>query len=353
MMTSLRVAYALRVFPKLSETFIVGELAELRRRGAAVRILSLERQREPLRHATVAEAGLDRVTSYEEARFDSELRSFRPHVIHAHFATEATALARSLAARHDLPYTFTAHGYDVYRKPPADFADRADAAAAVVTVSEANASYIGREFGVPRPKLRVIPCGIDLDRFAPGPAPDPRLIVAVARLNPVKRLDLLLGACALLRDRGVAFHCVIVGDGPCRAELEMQRRELGLERLVTFAGAAEQADVVEWWKAAGIAVLSSEREGMPVCLMEAAAAAVPAVAPAVGGVPELVAHGETGLLYPALDGHALAAALERLLSDRRLGGSLGRAARRRAEERFSVARQVDDLTRLWEDVRAA
>lgn len=352
-MSTMRVAYVLRVFPKLSETFIVGELAELRRRGAAVRIFSLERQRERLRHGTVAEAGLDQLTEYEPKRFDPALRRFRPHLVHAHFATDATAVARELASRHNVPYTFTAHGYDVYRKPPADFADRAAAAAALVTVSDANARAISSTFGVPRAKLHVIPCGIDLDRFSPGAARDPRLIVAVARLNPVKRIDLLLAACALLRDRGVSFRCVVIGDGPCRDELEAQRRSLGLGRLVTLAGAAEQSEVAAWWRQAGIAVLSSEREGMPVCLMEAAASAVPAVAPAVGGIPELVEDGETGLVYPPLDPSALADELERLIRDPDRARSLGAAARRRAEERFSIRRQVDDLTRVWTEVRAA
>lgn len=352
-MKRLRVAYVLRVFPKLSETFIVAELAELRRRGASVTILSLERQREAIRHRTVAEAGLDEATQYDPSRFDDELRRVSPQIVHAHFATEATAAARGLAERHGLPYTFTAHGYDVYRKPPADFAARADAAAAVVTVSDANAGHIERTFDVPRAKLHVIPCGIDLARFTPGAATDPRLIVAVARMNPVKRLDVLLAACAILRDRGIDFRCVVVGDGPCREELLAQRRELDLERLVTFTGPAEQAAVARWWRRAGIAVLSSEREGMPVCLMEAAASAVPAVAPAVGGIPELVADGETGLLFPALDERALAGRLERLLQDARLAATLGGAARVRAVERFSVRRQVDELTRVWEAARAA
>lgn len=350
---SLRLAYVLRVFPKLSETFVVGELAELRRRGRDVRILSLEPARETLRHDLVAEAGLDTLTTLDPAAFDEELRRFRPHLVHAHFATEATAAAREVAAAHGLPYTCTAHGYDVYRKPPPDFAARAEGAAAMVTVSEANAAYIERTFGVDRAKLHVIPCGIDLERFAPGPGRDPSLIVAVARLNPVKRIDVLLDACAELRRRGVEFRCVVVGDGTRREELRQQHAALELGRHVTFAGALEQRDVARWWRRAGIAALSSEREGMPVCLMEAAAAALPAVAPAMGGIPELVEDGVTGLLVPPLDPPALADALERLLRDRALATRLGAAARRRALERFSVATQVDRLEGVWQEVLAA
>lgn len=352
-MSRLRLAYVLRVFPKLSETFVVGELAELRRHGAEVRILSLEQPRESLRHRAVAEAGLDRVTTSDPRRFGDELHRFRPQLVHAHFATEATAVARGLAAEHRVPFTFTAHGYDVYRKPPADFAARAADAAALVTVSEANARHIERTFAVARSKLRVISCGIDLARFAPGRSRDRNLIVAVARLNPVKRVDVLLSACAVLRERGVRFRCVVVGDGPCRAGLERQRLDLGLGRHVALVGAAEQNEVAAWWRRAGIAVLSSEREGMPVCLMEAAASGVPAVAPAVGGIPELVADGVTGLLVDPASPVALAEGLERLLRDRGLADELGEAARRRAQQRFSVSTQVERLVGVWREALAA
>ncbi|MDH4177163.1 MAG: glycosyltransferase family 4 protein [Thermoleophilia bacterium] len=352
-MKGLRLAYVLRVFPKLSETFIVGELAELRRRDVDVRILSLDRPQESLRHRAVAEAGLDSLTTFEIDRFAEELGRFRPTVVHAHFATEPTAFARGIAAARGVPFTFTAHGYDVYRRPPADFHARARDAAGVVTVSEANARHIRDAFGVPSERLRVIPCGIDLARFSPGCSPDPRLVLAVARLNPVKRLDVLLDACAILRDRGVSFRCVVIGDGPCRAELEQQLRALALDRHVTLAGAREQTEVAAWWKRAGIAVLSSEREGMPVCLMEAAASGVPAVAPAVGGIPELVEDGVTGLLVREGDPVALAGALARLLRDPAHARELGRAARTRAEHRFSVSTQVDGLVGLWQEVLAA
>ena len=86
---------------------------------------------------------------------------------------------------------------------------------------------------------------------------------------------------------------------------------------------------------------------MPVSLMEAAACGVPVVATAVGGVPELVVDGETGILVPSGDVNKMTAALEWLLTDREVAARMGRAARRRAEEHFSVVRQVDRLLELW------
>src|SRR5438094_6743941 len=141
-MTPLRVAYVLRVFPKISETFVASELAEVRRRGVAVRILSLRRPAEEVRHEIVARAGLDDLTVYDPREFPIILREFRPQLLHAHFATAATAKARELAAGIGVPFTCTAHRYDLYDKAPSDFADRAAAAGAVVTASQANPAHI-------------------------------------------------------------------------------------------------------------------------------------------------------------------------------------------------------------------
>src|SRR5439155_3722342 len=115
-------------------------------------------------------------------------------------------------------------------------------------------------------------------------------------------------------------------------------------------GAADHSEVLRWWHRASIAVLTSQSEGMPVSLLEAAACAVPAVATAVGGVPELVEDGVTGLLLPPGDAAALATALQNLIEDPVRAERLGRAARRRVEERFSLARQIDALLELWREI---
>ena len=353
-MTLRRVAYVVNVFPKLSETFIANELAELRRRGVAVRVLSLRQPTETLRHAFIHAAGLDDITTYAGGSSATVLRDFAPQVIHAHFATEPAAAARELAAELEVPFTFTAHGYDIRRKPPADFAARAAAARAVVTVSRANAQFIAETFGVPHRHLRVIPCGVDAAQFRPPngkPAPQsPPLIVCVARHVPVKNLGLLLEACSLLRRRGVEFRLALVGDGPCRAELESRCAQLELNDHVEFAGAVEHTQVLAWWQRASIAVLSSHSEGMPVCLMEAAACGVPAVATAVGGIPELVEHDVTGRLVAPGDADAFAGALQHLLEHREQAMSMGRAARRRVEHQFSLRRQIDSLLAVWTEV---
>jgi glycosyltransferase involved in cell wall biosynthesis len=347
-MTPRRIAYIVRVFPKLSESFITSELAELLRRDIEVRILSVRPPVEQVHHGVFTRAGLHERTIYDREEFSSVLESFKPDLLHAHFATRATAIAQRLAADFSIPFTFTAHRYDIYDKPPADFAKRAADAKAVVTVSKANRRYMIKEFGVPAEKIHIIPCGVDTETFQPNGRPSGTpLIVCVARLARCKNHRLLLEACALLHAHGKKFHCVLVGDGPCREEIETIRQSLGLLSCVELVGAAEQEEVLAWWQRATIAVLSSESEGMPVTLMEAGACGVPVVATAVGGIPELIVDGVTGKVTPAGSASALAEALEGLLGNTELAVRMGIAGRRRVEEQFSLTRQVDNLLDLW------
>src|SRR5208282_4433598 len=362
-MTAHRIAYVLEYFPKLSETFVASEIAELRRRGTEILILSLQDPPDQLRHDFVVNHKLAELTVYAPKEFLPPLRKFGPQLIHAHFATDPTKVARTLAAAIGVPFTFTAHGYDIYEGPPADFAERAASAAAVVTVSETNARYIAQSFGVPREHLCVIPCGVDMTCFTPVdretgssalPAPqEPGTILCVARHDPMKNLGLLLEACATLRARGVKFRCVMIGDGPAHEELIGIRARLRLEPLVEMVGATKQATVIEWLRRASVAVLSSHREGMPLSLMEAGACELPVVATRVGGIPELVEDGVTGLLTPPSDAAALADALQRLLADPALRTTMGQAARRRIAANFSLPAQVDSLQALWSRVLAA
>ncbi len=286
-MSARRIAYVVDVFPKISETFIASELVELRRRGIEVRILSLREPGEQLRHEFIARAGLEDLTVFGRANFPGVVDEFRPDLLHAHFAIGPAGEARALAERFDLPFTFTAHGRDIYRMAPPDFPERAAAASALITVSEANARYIVGNFGVPRERIEVISCGVDIDRFRPlaekshvekASASEAPLIVCVARYARIKNLRVLMHACAALRERGVRFRCVLVGDGPDRAGVETARRQLDLEQSVELTGYLPQSQVLARWQSASVAALSSDSEGMPVSLMEAAACGVPAVA---------------------------------------------------------------------------
>jgi glycosyltransferase involved in cell wall biosynthesis len=350
-----RIAYVLKTFPQVTQTFIVSELAELRRRGIEVLIVSLRPPPETLRHQIVADAGLDALTVYDPNKFHSALRDFHPKLLHAHFATNATAAARSFAAELEVPFTFTAHGYDIYFHPPKDFRERALGAAAVVTVSKANRRHISSNCEVPQDRIHVIPNGVDTDFFCPASevraaGEGPPLIVCVARLERVKNLPMLLEACAMLRDRGIKFRCVLIGEGEVRGDLESLRHSLGLDSLVEMRGEIERSEIRRWWRRAAVAVLSSDSEGMPVSLIEAAACGVPVVATRVGGIPELITDGVNGLLAPPRDPASLADALAQILEDPERSTAIGHAARQRVVERFSLGLQIDRLLRLWQSI---
>lgn len=352
-MTVGRVVYVVNVFPKISETFVLNEISELRRRGIEVLVLSLTRPAEPICHELVNDGRLLDHVVYDVEDFAARVQAFRPDLVHAHFATRPTEAARTLARGAGVPFSFTAHGYDVFSRPPADLRARAESAGAVITVSQANADYIVSTFGVDRTRIDVIPCGVDTSVFLPSaallaPPSDTPLILSVARLHPAKNLPLLFAALARLRDDSVRFDAVVVGEGKARGEVEEALRALALTDRVKLVGLCTQVEVRAWWQRASIAVLSSDREGFPVSLMEAAACGVPAVATAVGGVAELVDDGVTGLLVPPGEVDAMAAALLWLLTDPALRRSMSRAARARAEARFSLQHQVDRLLDRWE-----
>jgi len=156
-------------------------------------------------------------------------------------------------------------------------------------------------------------------------------VVSVGRFKYPKDFGTLIEAFAKL-DR--PFVGQLVGDGPDRSTLEAATRRHNLSGRVEFLG--ERNDVPELLAGAEVFVLSSRSEGLPVSVLEAMSAQLPVIASAVGGVPELVVEGETGLLVPPGDIDALAHALERLLADGRLRQRLGKAGRHRLEERFGL-----------------
>ena len=347
-----RVAYVIRTFPRLSQTFVIQEIDWLLSSGVDVQIFCLNHSGEQVQHAVTRSARIrTRLHSLGHSS-DAILAGFKPDIIHAHFATDAASTALELGQRHRIPVTFTAHGYDIHSEPPEDLPGRALRAAFVITVSAANRSHMVEKLGVQASTIKLVPTGVDTQYFAPDPSlakPSLSHVVCIARLEPVKQLHLLLAACALLKSDGVPFRCSIVGDGSCRESLETLRNSLGLRHHIEFVGAAESDSVRLVLQSAHLAVLSSQSEGYPVCLLEAAATGVPAVAPAVGGIPEIIVEGETGFLAKASDSISLAAAMKQLCTDQRLANAMGSAARRLALRSFSIDSQMALLRNVWEE----
>lgn len=293
-------------------------------------------------------------------------RGFRPDIVHTHTAKAGflgRAAALTLRPRPAIVHTYHGHvleGYfgpltsSAYRRLERSLGARSDL---LIGVSQATVDDLVRLEVAPRERFRVVPLGLDLAPFASiedvdraaarkelGIAHDAVLAVFVGRVVPIKRLDVLLRAVAQAIGAGAPLRLAIVGDGETRPGLERLAAELGIGPAVSFLGYRRGLRPI--FAAADLAVLSSDNEGTPVSLIEAAAAGVPAVATAVGGVGEVVSA-ETGRLVAPADAQALAGALASMAADRELRRSMGARARELALQRYSVARLIGDLDQIY------
>jgi sugar transferase (PEP-CTERM/EpsH1 system associated) len=207
---------------------------------------------------------------------------------------------------------------------------------------------------VPSHKRMIILNGIDEDRFsrpressrAPNPSEDPWWTIGtVARLAPQKAIHRLLEAFSVVHAKHANSRLLIVGDGPLRGELEAYTARLNLSAAVEFLGFRE--DVQEVLRQFDVFVLPSLFEGLPLALLEAMAARLPVIATAVGGVPEVVVHGESGILIPPDNATALAEALLDLMTHPDKRAKLASSAETRVREHFSLSAMARAYRRLY------
>lgn len=182
-----------------------------------------------------------------------------------------------------------------------------------------------------------------------GLDPATPLIAVAAVLRAEKRLDLLLAAHRIVLGGIPEAHLVIAGDGPCRAALEARARELGIAAAVHFLG--RRSDVDSLLRAADVAAIASDREGSPLLMFECMANGTPLVATAVGGIPDVVQDGRTGILVPPDDAAALAGALADLLADPARRAELAAAAAERLPQ-FTIEAATGRFVALYDELVA-
>ncbi len=273
-------------------------------------------------------------------------RRWRPAVIHTHdhrslfYAVPAARLTRVFRVVH------TCHGRDV-RATPRQVATARQLSRLVdwyVCVSQEVKAQC-REQGITGPRVCTILNGIDLDRFPyNGPCPHGP-VVTVARLSPEKDVANLVRATAIAAREGDDLRVEVAGGGSCLEDLKGLAAELGVAERVNFLG--EVRDVPALLGRARMFVLPSRSEGVPLTVLEAMAGGLPVVATRVGGLPEVVDDGVTGLLVPPADPAALAGAMVRIWNDPDQGNRMGRAGRQRTEERFDIRRMVAEYEALY------
>jgi colanic acid/amylovoran biosynthesis glycosyltransferase len=264
-----------------------------------------------------------------------ELERRQVQHIHAHFAINAATLALVLSRLLDISFSFTAHN-----------------------ISEFSKQFLlrlvpGQDLGG---KIHIVHCGLSPEDFAPvdrTPTADVPLLLFVAQLAERKGAPYLVEACRLLAERGVAFRCVIIGDGAQRPLLEQLIDRYSLQGVVELAGAMPQERVKPYLQRADVFVLpcitasNGDMDGIPVSLMEAMAMEIPVVSTYVSGIPELIEDGQSGLLVEEKDEIGLADALQRLIQDEAVRVALGKNGRSKVVQEFNIHDNASQLTTLF------
>jgi colanic acid/amylovoran biosynthesis glycosyltransferase len=280
--------------------------------------------------------------------------------LHVHWASYPATVAYVVHLISGLPFSISAHAYDIYMVPrmlPA----KMQAARFLVTCAKTNASFLTRLAG-PELGRKVIVSyhGVDVARFAPAADGDHAsrqggslTIVSCGQLERYKGMHLLVEACARMARRGVAFECWIVGEGPERVRLQGQIERLGLSRRVHLTGSQSHAEVAALFRRADVFALASElagrsgrRDVIANVIVEAMAAALPVVVSHIPGVEELVDDRETGYLVRPNDVDQLVDVIVRLAESPEERLRVGQAARRRVLRDFDNRKNVGGLARV-------
>lgn len=402
------IAYICTRFPAPSETFVYNEIIGLRARGCRVDVFSIHAP-EPDRLSAAARALIDdtfyllplktgrflaahcfylvrKPLKYFFALFHfvvakniGDLRSLRRtffhfleaiyiaaesrergiSYLHAHFATGAASVAMFVSLMNDTPFGFTIHAMDLFRDKLL-LPEKVQHARLIIPISRYNVRALVAECpGVDPAKFQIVHYGIDLNRFRPAAAHKASSVclLSLGRLVEKKGFRYLIEAARILKDEGHRFRCVIVGEGPERPLLEQMIRERSMENDVLLVGDVLHECVYDFYAKADLFALpcvvdkANDRDGIPNVLIEAMAMELPCVSTTVSGIPELIDHGQDGLLVVPNDARALAAAVGTLIVDPPLRGRLGRAARIKVEREFNLDRSVERLEELFFNVR--
>lgn len=368
-----KIAYIVSRFPHLPETFILREMIHLEKLGWQIELYPLIIQRQELIHEEarpwlmrahtvpwfsfgLLKANLLKIISHPRQYFSLAWRVLRENFrspkflaralllfpravwmadrlkaqgishIHAHYATHPALVAWLINQLTGITYSVTVHAHDIFVEKPM-LATKLHDSVFVSSISEFNRKYLADMFGPwVQEKTKIVRCGIDPSYYQlghkNGTNPSSHLeIISVGSLQPYKGHVYLIKACAELKERGIPFHCRIIGGGELRSALERAIRENHLDALVELMGPRTQAEVSLLLRTANcyvqpsIVTSNGKMEGIPVALMEAMMSRIPVVATSISGVPELVRAGETGWLIPPENVHAMANALSEIHAD--------------------------------------
>lgn len=403
-----KIVVVLKGYPRLSETFIAQELLGLERAGFDLSLISMrfptDTKRHPihdeirapvhylpeyLHHAPLrvlrALARAWRRPGFKPA-WRAFTRDFKRDIsrnrlrrfgqaavlaaewpaggawLHAHFIHTPASVARYASLLTGIPFTCSAHAKDIWTSKDWELADKLAESRWTVTCTETGFQHL-RSLSAEPGRVHLSYHGLDLSRFAPfsGERPardgldpaDPVVILSVGRAVEKKGYDVLLEALARLPTT-LHWRLVHIGGGTLAKTLKAQAERLGLAERISWNGSLAQEAVLEHYRRADLFALAcrigadGDRDGLPNVIVEAASQRLMPISTTISGVPELVSDGENGLLVPAEDPAALAAALERAIRDPALRKRLGDAAEQRVRRDFDHHRSIDQLSILFD-----
>src|SRR5437773_1001094 len=385
------LAYVFERFPKFSQTFCYREIAELFRQGIRPAIFSLRGPDfgpettwdraiisrvhqlpegdafarlaneaatslpKPMRRILHGWRGKpDSLRLHQATYIGTHLQKLGVRHVHTHFAGMAARTAFWMKKFFGIDYSVTVHANDIF--VPANFeiglSKILSSATAVIAVSDFAANQLRERFPENARRVHRIYNGIDCAQFKRAQFERPPLILSIGRLISKKGFDVLIDACALVRQRGHGFRCEIIGEGPLLEELQARIHGQDLRKHVNLAGPQTQSGIAARLSQATVFALpcridpDGAMDNLPTVVMEAMAAGLPVVSTDVGGISEMVRDRETGLLVAQNDPAATADALSQLIGNIELAQSFGGKACKRAEEIFSIEKNVHALREI-------
>lgn len=404
------LAYILKGYPRISETFISNEILLLEKMGFTMRLFPMRQPRESFCHASVKEiqAQVDYLptellldfhrllrpniflATKKPKQFKETLRTAAEGVskgkelatlkhllqagyltnnhlerdnniaqLHGHFAHSPTSVTMFASLLSGIPFSFTAHAKDIYTSDKEKIRKKIAHAQFVVTCTRHNKEYLQTIAGNCPTPIHCIYHGIDLNLFrqtALRPVThNPYKILTVARMTQKKGLPTIYKALARLQQKGIQFQHTLIGDGDDREKILALISSLGLEGQCRWIGTQTHEEVLVHFKASDLFVLGCEiaengdRDGIPNVLVESLAMGVPALSPNVSAIPEILIDGKTGMTVPPSQPEYLEKAMLRMLTDEKLRRRLIAGGQQRVKENFDNSQWIEKLAEIFRE----
>lgn len=392
----MKIGYILKNFPKLSETFILNEIIELKKKGHEVTIFSINSPQESIIPPEIKLFNLldnafylpdqkfsnrlkfklkalgffdwkyplenlrEKFLAITAANYFSEIaKELKLDVLHAHFNGITTRVAMLMSKKLSLPFTFTVHAFDIFVNPNIRaLKKRINNSLQTITISNFNKHYLENLTNI-RKKIRVIHACPALNKISEYKKKKNKKdnkegfnLISVARLVEKKGIGYVILALKELVPK-YNLNYIIIGKGPLENELSVLIKKLKLERNIKLIGPLTNREVLKKIKESDIFLLpcikakDKDIDGIPVALMEAMALKTVVISTKISGIPELIENEKEGFLVEPKNIKQLATTIEKLLKDKQLRMKIGKNAKKKIEKEFNIHKEVNKLLKIW------